>query len=418
MGIRDYFRAARRDRIIKAAIAAGLTVPSSANIRSPRHIFFLRGDYTLKNSEIIFAAVSRIANSLSAMPAALYKGAKKAEDEDLCDLIGFAPNPSMTSSTFFKTMEACRNTNGNCYAMKVYNPAGQVERLDVLDPSRVEPVMETDSMELWYRITPEKGPQMYVHNYNVIHVPFVSTNGYKGISPIAVLQDTLQYADMVQRFSRAQLDDGVNAKIVLEAPANLGDVQKEEMIQSFLKTYKETSGSILLLESGVQAKTVNMSPIDSKIFEVEKITRSKVAMVYNIPPHLMGDYSETSYNSQEQQMLEFLQLTMLPIVSAWEQELNRKLLTKEMRAEGYRFEFNMEEMLRADSATRADVNQKSIRGGWCTVNEVRAMYNMEPIPEGNTALAARDLAPLNWIIEHPDGTDRAPAAPVPKTPEK
>lgn len=396
---------------MKAAIAEGLVTPSRRDLRAGRHVFWLRGDYTLKNSELIFAAVSRIANSLAAMPVTLYKGSKKVEGE-LNDLIGFAPNPSMTSATFFRTMEACRNTYGNCYALKIYDHNGELERLDVLDPARVEPIMETESMELWYRVTPRDGKeQMYIHNYYMIHVPFISTNGYKGISPIAVLQDTLEYAELVQKFSRDQMQDGVNAKIVLEAPANLGKEQQKQVIEDFREVYSETAGGILFLESGVQAKTLNMSPIDSKIFEVEKISRSKVAMVYNIPPHLMGDYSDTSYNSQEQQMLEFLQLTMLIVVRSWEQELDKKILTMEQRQQGYHFVFNMEEILRADAATRAEVNQKSIRGGWCTVNEVRKSYNMAPLPTevGDTAMISRDLAPLAWLIQHPNGTDKMPA---------
>ena len=154
-----------------------------------------------------------------------------------------------------------------------------------------------------------------------------------------------------------QLEKGMNAAIVLEAPATLGDGQKERMIEHFQETYRETSGNILLLESGVTARSLNLSPVDSKLFEVEKITRSKVAMVYNIPPHLLGDYSDSSFSSQEQQMLEFLMLTMLPIVTAYEQEFNRKLLTREQRQQGYRFRFNMDSILRADAATQAEVHQ-------------------------------------------------------------
>ena len=64
---------------------------------------------------------------------------------------------------------------------------------------------------------------------------------------------------------------------------------------------------------------INLSPIDSKIFEVERISRSRVANVYNIPPHMLGDFSNTSFKSQEQQTLDFLSMTMLPIVTAYEQ---------------------------------------------------------------------------------------------------
>lgn len=359
-------------------------------------------DYTLENSELLFSAVSRIANTLSAMPVRLYRGSEEWTENDLNDLVGFAPNPNMTSCQFFKTMEACRDTSGNAYALKAYDEMGQLERLDVLDPSRVKPVLETDSGELWYKITPETGRELYVHNYYVVHVPFITTGGFIGINPITVLFDTLSYSENIQKFSVMQLEKGINAAIVLEAPANLGENQKKGMVRDFMSTYRETSGNILLLESGVTAKSLNLSPVDSKLFEVEKITRSRVAMVYNLPPHLLGDYSDASFSSQEQQMLEFLMLTMLPIVTAYEQELNRKLLTSEQRRQGYAFRFGMDSILRADAATQADVYQKSIRGGWMKPNEVRSKYNMPQEPEGSKLLAARDLTTLDYIVNNPD----------------
>ena len=299
MGIADAWKKKRRERVLKAAIAEGLTVPSRSELHRVKLLHWMRGDYTLHNSELLFSAVSRIANALSSMPVHLYRGAEPVRD-DLNDLVASAPSPNMSASTFFKTMEACRCTSGNAYAMKVFDSRGRLERLEILDPCRVTPILERDSGELWYRISPELENTYYVHGYYVVHIPFISTNGYAGVNPVSVLQDTMDYAANIQSFSVKQLEQGVNAAIVLEAPANLGKNQKQEMVESFMQTYRETSGNILLMESGVTAKTLNLSPVDSKLFEVEKITRSKVAMVYNLPPHLLGDYSDTSFTSQEQ----------------------------------------------------------------------------------------------------------------------
>lgn len=373
---------------------------------------WIQGDYTLKNSELIFSAVSRISNSLSAMPVQLYRGSTQVKN-NLNDLINLEPNPNMTSCQFFKTMEACRGTSGNAYAIKQFDTNGVLTGLRPLDPLRVKPVMETDSGELWYKINPEHGAEYYLHNFYVLHIPFISTNGYSGVNPVSVLYNTLSYGIEIQKFSASQLQKGINAQVVLEAPANLGQQQKTDMINDFMDTYRETAGNILLLESGVQAKTLSLSPVDSKLFEVEKISRSRVAMVYNIPPHLLGDYSDASFSSQEQQMLEFLMLTMLPIVTAYEQELNRKLLSREQRRT-MRFKFDMDAILRADAATRADVHQKAVRGGWETPNEARSEYGRANDPNGNKLLVARDLTTLEFIIKNPEGGNKN--VPKPNTP--
>jgi len=335
------------------------------------------------------------------MPIQLYRSTTLVKSE-LNDMVSFEPNMNMTSCQFFKTMEACRGTEGNCYALKEFSPEGVLVGLRPLDPLRVKPTLEEESKELWYKITPEKGAEYYIHNFYIIHVPFISTNGYNGVNPVSVLFNTLKYNDEIGSFSMSQLEKGINAQVVLEAPANLGETQKEDMIKDFMDTYKNTGGGILLLESGVQARSLSLSPVDAKLFEVEKISRSRVAMVYNIPPHLLGDYSDISFSSQEQQMLEFLMLTMLPIVTAYEQELNRKLLTREERRRGYKFKFDMDAILRADALTRADVHQKAIRGGWETPNEARSEYGRDKDPNGNRLLVSRDLTTLEYLINNPD----------------
>lgn len=398
MSIFTRFRERRRNRIITKYLNSQ---GSALNVR-PKSTWiphWLRGDYTLKNSELIFAAVSRISNSLASMPIQLYQGSKPVYN-GLNDLVAFSPNPLMTSSQFFRSMEACRGTAGNCYALKVYQPGEDVPRIELLDPTRVQPIIEKTSKELWWRIQPDEGPEMYVHDFYMIHVPFISTNGISGISPVSVLFNTLKYSDNIQEFNVKQLEQGVNSAIVLEAPANLGKDQKAAMIEDFMSTYRETSGNILLLESGVTAKTLNLSPVDSMLFEVEKITRSKVAMVYNIPPHLLGDYSEGNITSQEQVMLEFLTLTMLPIVRAYEQELDRKLLTAAQRRSGLHWRFDMDAVLRADAATMAEVHYKAVRSGWMTPDEIRFARNMPALPKGvgKWALVSQDLATLDYTV--------------------
>lgn len=416
MGLRDWLARRRRNKILKAAAREppGISTALSRRGLNSWLPHWLAGDYSLQNSELLFSAVSRISNALSAMPVQLYKGSEPVKS-DLNDLIGFAPNPNMTSCNFFKTLEACRCTSGNCYAIKVFSPSGRLERLDILDPMRCKPVMNTETNELWYRIQPEQGNEMYVHNYYILHIPFLSTNGYTGVNPVSVLYDTIAYSENIQQFSKEQLEKGVNAAVVLEAPATLGDKQKNLLIESFLKTYNETSRNILLLESGIQAKSLNLSPVDTKLFEVEKITRSKVAMVFNLPPHLLGDYSDTSYNSQEQQMLEFLMLTMLPIVTAYRQELNRKLLTKEERKAGYHFEFDMDAILRCDAQTQAEVDFKNVRSGVATPDEIRARRLMPPYKNGlgEHLFMSKDLATIENIVAAAAENNSPPNPPKP-----
>lgn len=157
-----------------------------------------------------------------------------------------------------------------------------------------------------------------------------------------------------------------------------------------------------MLEGGLSATTFSQSPVDSQLLDVERITRNRVATVYNLPPHMLGDYTDTSFSTNEQQMEEFLQLTIIPIVVQWEQELNRKLLTPQDYADGYRFRFDTEELVRADIQATANKHQMAIRGGWMRPNEVRERDHLPPDPHGDELMASRDLIPLAISVDKPE----------------
>lgn len=222
----------------------------------------------------------------------------------------------------------------------------------------------------------------------------MSTNGEKGIRPIDVLMGTLQYAGEIREYAARQLE-GVNSGVVLNIPnANLSAEKRDNAVKQFLEAYKKSGGRVMVLEGGMTATTLTQSPVDAQTLDVERVTKNRVATVYNIPPHMLGDYSDSSYSTNEQSTQEFLTLTIMPIVAQWEQQLNLKLLTWRERQEGYYFAFDLDEMLRADQSTQAEVNQKGIRSGFKLINEVRAKEGKEPVEGGDVPMISKDLAPL------------------------
>ena len=118
--------------------------------------------------------------------------------------------------------------------------------------------------------------------------------------------------------------DGVNHGIMLTVPnVGLSQEQKDEAVDRFLETYEKSGRSVVILEGGMTATNFNATSVDAQLLDVERITRNRVATVYNLPPHLLGDYTDAAPGNTEQQLLEFLQLTITPIVEQWEEELNR-----------------------------------------------------------------------------------------------
>lgn len=359
---------------------------------SPRNIFATKTSQTLATNETIFSAISRLSNSMGGLPLKLYKDFTPVYTP-ISDLIANAPNPNMTSFDFIRTLEVHRDSNGNGYAMKQYDAKAQLKALIILDPTRVNPVIEEDTQELWYEIDGDKG-RYYVHNMDIIHVKHIHTTGYKGISPIDVLRNTVDFDGKVREFSLEQMDTRIAASFLLKMSGHLDDKKKLAILENFRNFYKD-NGGVLIQEQGMDIVPIERKFMDTKVFEVEKITRSRVATVYNLPVQMLGEISGTSYSSMEQQAMDYVQNTLIPIVRQYEQEFNRKLLTEKERLRGLSFKFNVNALLRGDIKTRAEFYFKMIRSGIFKPNEVRAWEELPPEEGGNVLLISGDLYPIN-----------------------
>ena len=388
--------------------------------REPRDLRYInrpRADRTIEGNEAIYAAVSRIANTIASMPMHVYKGYEPQPTHPLERIVSLEPNPNFTAFGFRQTMEVLRNTEGNAYALKIPDGLGVVTRLDILNPSRVQALRDPRDGAVWYQITMDDGQRQLCPGFMVINVRHLSANGEKGIRPIDVLRRSLDYDTQVKELALDQLD-GVNHGIMLTVPnSGLGQEEKDELVDRFLETYEKSNRQVVVLEGGLTATNFSSPTVDGQVLDVERITRNRVATVYNLPPHMLGDYSDTSFSTAEQQMMEFLQLTVLPIVQQWEEEFDRKLLTPQDYAAGYRIRFDLSQLTRADVATTANKYQMAIRGGWMRPNEVRQSEGLPDDPNGGELMGSRDLLPLRILVQNPEMLLGTAAASTPAEPD-
>ena len=360
-----------------------------------------RSKEELKGSEAIYSAVSRICNTLACMPVRLYRAFDEALDDPRDQLLGYAPNPDLTPFQFVMAAEACRLTAGCAYILAVPDGGYEIERLDLLDPSRVQVLRNQETRELWYRLSLDDGQIATVHGSYVIALHHMTTDGVTGISPLEVLGATLKYDKQIQEVSLEQLK-GVGDSIILTYPSNFSAEQQKAHVQRFKEVYNASGRHVIVLDGGVTADTIKNSVVDPKVLDVDNITKRKVAAVYNLPPRMLGDAASSGYSTSEQDVNEFLKLTMLPIVRQWEEALNRKLLSLDEIRQGYAFRFDMDALKRGDTAAMADKHSKAIRSAKMTPNEARAEDGLPPLPNGGELMIARDMIPLRVAVEHPE----------------
>lgn len=334
----------------------------------------------LASNETIFSVITRLANTISALPLKLYHEYAVVTDHSAADLLINNPNPNMGGSELLNKLEVSRNETGNGYAIIERDIRYQPISITPVDSMAVTPVLNIDDGILWYEIQGVRG-SYYVHNMDMIHVKHITgATRWQGISPLSVLRNTLQYDKAVQEFSLSEMEK--KDSFILSYNANVDDEKRKKIVSDFKRFYNE-NGGILFQEPGVTIDEIERKYFSADTLASERITKSRVSNVFNIPVTFLNDTEGQSYASNEQMMIQFVQMKLTPDVRQYEQEFNRKLLTKEERRRGLYFKLNMGSLLRGDTASRTAFYNVMLRSAGMKPDEVRRLEDLPP--EGGMA---------------------------------
>lgn len=354
----------------------------------------------LATNETIFSVITRLSNTMSSLPLKLYQNYDVVHT-DVSDVITNFPNANMTSAELINKLEVTRNETGNAYAVILRDHLMQVIQILPLDNTQITPVMDSDTGELWYQFR-GNNKTSYVHNMNIIHLKHITgSNRIEGISPLKVLKNSLLYDKAVQEFSLSEMEK--KESFILKYGANVSEDKQKTVVSNFKRFYQE-NGGILFQEPGVEIKDIDKKYTASDTISSEKVTRTRVANVFNVPISFLNE-TGGGFSNNEQMMIQFVQMTITPILRQYEQEFNRKLLTPEERKVGFYYKFNVNSLLRGDTAARTAFYQMMLRTAGMTPNEVRALEDLPPVSgKASELFISGDLYPINLDVSQRNGS--------------
>ena len=346
-----------------------------------------------------FACLKVLSESVGKLPLKLLQhnedgGVITAIGHPLYFVLHDRPNPYMTSTTFWSTMEQNRNHHGDAYAW--IKGAGKKTTLWIL-PS--------EDVEIWYdnqKILSDVPDIYYIYSHGgklykfsseqIIHLKTSSSfDGIKGIPVREQLKSTITGNIKSQKMLNQMYKSGFTAKAVVQYTADLsGDNLKKfkEMIEDFAGSDlddKEVK-NIIQIPVGTTLTPLNVKLADSQFIDIKKYSALQIASAFGIKPNQIGDYEKSSYASSEAQQLSFYVDTMLYILKQYEEELNYKLLSREEIDNGYYFKFNVAVILRADLKTQIETLSQAVSNFIYTPNEARALLDKPAMPGGDKLL--------------------------------
>ena len=356
-----------------------------------------------------FACLKVLSESIGKLPLKLQRfndrnGVTTERNHALFKVLHDRPNPYMTSTVFWSTIEYNRNHYGNAYAW--IQGAGAKTQLWILPSNEVEVWYDdacilSDVPDVYYLYS--KGGKLYKFgSEEILHFKGSNTlDGLVGISVQDQLKMTIGGNYKAQDMINKMYDSGFTAKAVLQYTGSLSD----ENVKSFVKGIESYSKgklrdqgieNIIPIPLGANLQPLNVKLADNQFIEVKQYTSLQIASAFGIKPYQIGDYTKSSYASAEAQQLSFYVDTLLYIIKQYEEELTYKLLTAEEIVNGLHFKFNVSVILRADLKTQIDTLSTAVNSFLYTPNEARAKLDLEAKEGGDALLGNGASIPVQY----------------------
>lgn len=353
----------------------------------------------------VWRCVSLISDSVASTPIYPYYYSGDTwkyidEKNSLYNLLNVEPNPSMGAFTFKKLMVVNLLLKGNCYILITKDNDGTITRLDIMNSGLVKPYV-TDDLELRYIDTFNN--KEYDRS-QIIHILNYTNGGLIGESTIAYAATTLGIAYDSDQHSANHFKSGgaLTGILAPKAGSQIGPDKAAQAKTSFQNANNTDivgvkTNSVVVMEAGLEYQPISISPAESQLLESRKFNVIDICRFFNVPPSLV--FSETGkFSTAEAEQITFLTNTLQPIIEKIENEMFRKLyLPSEWSTSDLRFD--VENLMRLDAVTKADVLVKLYGIGVKSTNEGRELYNAKyPVPGGNQHFVPVNLQPIDNLF--------------------
>lgn len=327
----------------------------------------------------VLAAVSLRSELLASFPKMIYEvtnaGRKEIFDDPLYKILAHQPNSFMNAFTFWELVNTHLDLWGNAYVF-ISRYKNQVSALTPIHPEKV--IIKADGGRLIYKVT-GTGDKVLDGDHSpnkFLHFKDISYDGILGLSRISLANDAISLGLSQEDFGKDFFDKGGHSKGIIEVEGQLGDEGYASLKKSWDANANFGTG---FLDQGAKYKQLAIPMADAQFIASREFQLQDVARVFRVPPHLLSDLSRATYSNIEHSDLQFMKYGLRPMVKRYEHELESKLLGDNLGKKTIRF--NLDGILRGDTASRATYLAAMKQNELYTTNELRITNGDNPIDD-------------------------------------
>jgi HK97 family phage portal protein len=291
------------------------------------------------------------------------------------------PNRYQTRIDFFTNWVTSKLIHGNTYVLKVRDNRNVVSALYILDPCLTR-VLVADDGSVFYQLqrdnlTGQTEETVVVPASEIIHDRVAPLwHPLCGVSPITACGLSALHGLNIQKNSVAFFGNFARPSGIITAPATIKDEDAKRFQERWEENYGAGKmGKTAVLGGGITYVPLTMTAVDAQLIEQLKMTAETVCSCFHVPPYMIGVGSPPTYNNIEALNQQYYSQCLQTLIESIEELLDYGLdLKKSVDGLKYGTEFDLDDLLRMDTATRMDVSQKAIKAGM-SPNEVRKKFH-------------------------------------------
>lgn len=350
--------------------------------------------------DAVWACVNLISNAVVTCPCVIYgaDGVTVASKEGLYDLLHDQPNEFDTATDFWSMAALSLCLDGNFFAEKVYL-GERIVGLVPFAPLSVD-VKRDDRNRRYYEVSEKTGKRRVAAD-RMLHIRGYVVPGIdRGLSPIGAVRNAVGNAQSGEKAAGKMFANGMLASMMLSSDQVLKPDQRKQIAES-LQAFAgaDKAGGIIVLEAGLTAQQLTINPQDAQMLETRQFSVEQICRIFGVPPVMIGHAANgtTTWGSGiEQLILQFTKTCLTPMLRRIEDGIRRDLFTSQERGR-LSVKFNMEGLLRGDSAARAEFLSKMVTNSIYTPNEARRYENKAPEAGGDQLIANGTMTPLTLL---------------------
>lgn len=359
-----------------------------------------------KNIGTAYRCINVLSDDLAKMPLQVFLSRNRGEIDrmrpnsymqNIAWLLEVSPNRWMTPFIFKKTLMTWLVCWGNAYAwMPTWQP-GERRDIFILKADRTTPVYDLQG-NLWYQTRFDNGQMEYLPAVEVFHLMINSTDGITGKSVISYARESLGRQMGARETQGKFYEQGLNPGGIMWMNGEVKKEARDKVRDSYAEAMSGSGNAyrLAVMDNKVaKFETITMKPVDAQFLESIQDNDLEIANFFGMPLYKLN-MGKQSYNSNEQQNLDYLNTTLDPYLVQFEQEAALSWFTEEEQNYMYA-RFNRDVLLRTDAKTRAEYLDKKIMSGQLSPNEARAIDDMPAFDGGDDRYIPANMMKIGGI---------------------